>query len=285
VIEEALEASKCVVVVWTDASVKSNWVKTEAGEGERQKKLIPILLDCVEIPLAFRRIEAAQLYDWDGVSLDHSEVAILSETVRGLVNKRSRVDDRPPNLIPQSKNVQNKQKWMAGVIIGFIIIMLIGLGFFGQLNHLSSEDNFLTDNNDLNSGSGEVLVFDNCFSDFFGPVNEGRVYSVEEGLIDLVIIRANQTKRETFGIHLTENGEAIGALKVDFHSSGNIFKIVEIVDSICSSVEFSNETDPGEIVLQNWDTIEFQLHDLKYVLRLGFDSGEITVGQFTKIVK
>ena len=33
VIQEALAAAKCVVVLWSETSVRSNWVKTEASDG------------------------------------------------------------------------------------------------------------------------------------------------------------------------------------------------------------------------------------------------------------
>ncbi|HWR91042.1 MAG TPA: toll/interleukin-1 receptor domain-containing protein [Desulfobacterales bacterium] len=64
VIEEALGASRCLVVLWTAASVKSDWVSNEAGEGARRGILIPALLDDVEIPFEFKRIQAANLTDW-----------------------------------------------------------------------------------------------------------------------------------------------------------------------------------------------------------------------------
>jgi hypothetical protein len=55
-------------------------VRTEAGEGDRRGNLIPILIDNVEIPLAFRRIEAARLVDWDGIS-NHPELDNMMEAV------------------------------------------------------------------------------------------------------------------------------------------------------------------------------------------------------------
>lgn len=64
VIEEALDASRCVVVLWTQASVRSEWVKNEADEGARRAILVPVLLDEVRIPLGFRRIQAANLVGW-----------------------------------------------------------------------------------------------------------------------------------------------------------------------------------------------------------------------------
>lgn len=64
VIEEALDASKGVVVVWTSTSVKSQWVKNEAREGLRRRALFPVMLESVKIPLEFRDVQAAHLMDW-----------------------------------------------------------------------------------------------------------------------------------------------------------------------------------------------------------------------------
>ncbi|MGE0642181.1 MAG: SUMF1/EgtB/PvdO family nonheme iron enzyme [Nitrospira sp.] len=64
VIEEALDASKAVVVVWTQTSVKSQWVKNEAREGLRRRVLFPVMmLEEVRIPLEFRDVQAAHLMD------------------------------------------------------------------------------------------------------------------------------------------------------------------------------------------------------------------------------
>jgi len=70
VIEEALDSSRCVVVLWSQASVASSWVKTEAAEAMRRKILVPALIEDVKIPLEFRRLQAADLSHWGGES-DH----------------------------------------------------------------------------------------------------------------------------------------------------------------------------------------------------------------------
>jgi hypothetical protein len=66
VIEEALTAAKCVIVLWTETSVSSDWVKTEASEAAKRKILVPVLIEDVQIPLEFRRIQAADLTNWKG---------------------------------------------------------------------------------------------------------------------------------------------------------------------------------------------------------------------------
>ena len=64
VIERELEAANCVVVVWTSTSVHSDWVRAEADEAWKRRKLVPVLLDRVEPPMPFGQIQAADLVDW-----------------------------------------------------------------------------------------------------------------------------------------------------------------------------------------------------------------------------
>ncbi len=73
VIEEALDAARCVVVLWSKTSVASRWVKTESAEAMRRKVLIPVLIDDAKIPLKFRRLQAADLSQWQGEP-DHPEL-------------------------------------------------------------------------------------------------------------------------------------------------------------------------------------------------------------------
>ncbi|MEJ2158594.1 MAG: toll/interleukin-1 receptor domain-containing protein [Desulfobacteraceae bacterium] len=64
VIEAEIEAAKCVVVLWSEDSIESDWVQNEASEGARKRILVPALIDEVKIPFEFRRIQAADLTDW-----------------------------------------------------------------------------------------------------------------------------------------------------------------------------------------------------------------------------
>ena len=63
VIQEALDAAKCVVVLWSATSVRSNWVKTEASDAMARNRLVPALIDNVPPPIEFRRVQAANLTD------------------------------------------------------------------------------------------------------------------------------------------------------------------------------------------------------------------------------
>lgn len=69
VIVGALDAAKCVIVLWSNDSVQSDWVKNEAREGLRRHILIPAVIAEVTIPFEFRHIQAADLVGW--TSPDH----------------------------------------------------------------------------------------------------------------------------------------------------------------------------------------------------------------------
>lgn len=66
VIQKALDGARCVVVLWTAHSTSSHWVKTEAAEGARRGILVPALMEKVDLPLEFRRIQSADLTAWQG---------------------------------------------------------------------------------------------------------------------------------------------------------------------------------------------------------------------------
>ncbi len=65
-IEEALAAAKCVVVLWSKDSVKSEWVRNEATEGSSRGVLVPVRIARVKVPLAFSGLQTPDLIDWRG---------------------------------------------------------------------------------------------------------------------------------------------------------------------------------------------------------------------------
>jgi formylglycine-generating enzyme required for sulfatase activity len=95
VIENELSAANCIVVLWSKKSVKSNWVRTEATEGKRREILIPVLIEDVTPPLAFRHMNAAKLMDWTGTSLHH-EFDRLIESVGGKLGRAAPTNSQRP---------------------------------------------------------------------------------------------------------------------------------------------------------------------------------------------
>lgn len=66
IIEEALDEAKCVVVIWSKNSVKSQWVRAEVAEAKRQGKLFPLNIDGSNPPLIYRGLQTADFRSWSG---------------------------------------------------------------------------------------------------------------------------------------------------------------------------------------------------------------------------
>ena len=71
-IEENLEDSTAVIVIWSQNSVESDWVRAEAAEGKAENVLLPVMIDNIRIPLAFRRIQTADLCSWKQGKMDEN---------------------------------------------------------------------------------------------------------------------------------------------------------------------------------------------------------------------
>ncbi len=68
VIEEALDTAKAVIVIWSEKSRKSYWVRDEAAVGRDRNRLLPVMIDDNQPPLGFRQIHTVNLKGWDGRS-------------------------------------------------------------------------------------------------------------------------------------------------------------------------------------------------------------------------
>lgn len=77
-IEEQLDNSKLVVVVWSEHSKKSKWVKEEASEGDHKNALFPLKIDEVRPPLGFRGIQTANFVNWNTES---AEVKLFLDSI------------------------------------------------------------------------------------------------------------------------------------------------------------------------------------------------------------
>ncbi len=76
-IEAALDRCDAVIVVWSQASVGSDWVLDEAARGRDLRKLVPVSLDGTLPPIGFRQYHSIDLSRWRGEAADPSFDAIL----------------------------------------------------------------------------------------------------------------------------------------------------------------------------------------------------------------
>jgi Flp pilus assembly protein TadD len=65
-IDRALKEAEAVVVLWSERSVESAWVRDEAAAGRDSGRLVPVALDRTEPPLGFRQFQTIDLSRWNG---------------------------------------------------------------------------------------------------------------------------------------------------------------------------------------------------------------------------
>jgi len=70
-IESAVEQADAVVVLWSERSVKSAWVRDEAAEGRDRSKLVPAIIDSVKPPMGFRQYQTIDLSRSKGHAFQH----------------------------------------------------------------------------------------------------------------------------------------------------------------------------------------------------------------------
>jgi TolB-like protein/Tfp pilus assembly protein PilF len=85
VTEKALRDAKAVVVLWSKKSVVSRWVRAEATLADRNKTLVPVMIEPCERPIMFELTQTAELGHWSGDDNDPIWRAFLVD-VRAFVN-------------------------------------------------------------------------------------------------------------------------------------------------------------------------------------------------------
>ena len=80
-IEHELASARAIVALWSASSRQSEFVLEEAEFGRRKGNLFPVLIEAVEIPYGFGRIEAADLSGWDGAA-PHDGLDLLLDSLQ-----------------------------------------------------------------------------------------------------------------------------------------------------------------------------------------------------------
>jgi hypothetical protein len=65
-IEQKLTQCKALIVLWSEHSTKSQWVREEARMGRDKGVLIPVMIDNSTPPFGFGEVQAANLTGWQG---------------------------------------------------------------------------------------------------------------------------------------------------------------------------------------------------------------------------
>jgi TolB-like protein len=79
VTEGALRNAKAVVVLWSKKSVVSRWVRAEATLADRNRTLVPAMIEPCERPIMFELTQTADLSKWGGEANDRTWQAFLAD--------------------------------------------------------------------------------------------------------------------------------------------------------------------------------------------------------------
>ncbi|HET9231180.1 MAG TPA: toll/interleukin-1 receptor domain-containing protein [Vitreimonas sp.] len=87
IIERELKNAKAVIVVWTQASAASTFVRDEAGRARDDGRLVPVILDRVDLPLGFGAFQAEDFTRWNG-GANAPQMQILEEALKAKLEGR-----------------------------------------------------------------------------------------------------------------------------------------------------------------------------------------------------
>jgi TIR domain/PDZ domain len=135
VIEDAIGAARCVIVLWSRASVPSEWVRSEASEGKRRGILVPVFLDAVDAPLAFRLLNGADLSGWQP-GTPHAALDTLVERVTEILAQTSEREKAPvPKYEPEQPRTATIRPWLRHPrsIGGLAILLVAGVVYAGYV--------------------------------------------------------------------------------------------------------------------------------------------------------
>ena len=147
-IETKLSQCRVLIVLWSEHSTKSQWVREEARLGRDKGVLIPAMIDASQAPFGFGEVQAANLAGWSGEP-DHADWRRFVAAVRGAAaSAPSPVAQPQPKPAPQpamstpprhasqptaQPQAQNKGLpvwvWVTGAIVGTIVV----LGIIGSM--------------------------------------------------------------------------------------------------------------------------------------------------------
>src|SRR5262252_7734655 len=97
-IEEAIAQTIVVIVIWSEHSVKSHWVRAEAAYPLGKRKLLPISIDQSEPPLQFMQIQTIDFRYWDRTSNHRAFQQLAGALAKRLEASAASTDAQPRSV-------------------------------------------------------------------------------------------------------------------------------------------------------------------------------------------
>ena len=132
VTEKALEQARLVVVLWSTHSVESRWVRAEATQADRSKKLVPVEIEPCKRPIMFELTQTADLSRWKGDPGDENWRALVG----GLRRQLDKGDLAAPAQSPVASTrvpATGASRRFRGLGIGVAALLLAGVVGFALI--------------------------------------------------------------------------------------------------------------------------------------------------------
>ena len=121
-IAQRLAEARLVLVLWSGASVASNFVRDESSRARDAGKLLPVRIEDVPLPLGFGTLHTLDLLDWDGDSEDPAFAELLANVRRGAAG------------LPEGRGIVPRRwpsRWRKPLALLVVVAALVAGGGFG----------------------------------------------------------------------------------------------------------------------------------------------------------
>jgi TolB-like protein len=221
VTEAALRSAKAVVVLWSQKSVVSRWVRAEALLAHRNKTLVPCMIEPCERPIMFELTQTADFYGWKGNRSDPRWSALLADVRSLMAKNQNALQDSVPLTALMSAAPKPSTSRRTLILSGAAILVGGGLGIWAWRSRSQNPAGSTS-----NANSVAVLPFINISGDasqaYFA---DGLSAEVRAELASNARLRVSaQTSSEVFKTRTADAQSMARQLGVAYLLDGNVRK-------------------------------------------------------------
>ncbi len=133
-IEQALNDSRCVLVVWSANSVGSDWVRAEADDGRKRGLLAPIRLDESPLPIPFGQTETTDFSSWHGTQ-NAPQLLELIEAIQRILSAGSAPGTDELLAREKRQRALRRRRQLRYLTYSITMVVILVSGVFGFINY------------------------------------------------------------------------------------------------------------------------------------------------------
>lgn len=235
--EDALESAKAVIVLWSENSISSHWVRDEATSGRDRDRIIPLTLDGTMPPLGFRQVQLIDVQDWQR---SPNALTDLGRSLAKLHDREYKPLDRRTlaAIAPQSTDFTLSRRHAVFAGLGLGALGALGVGGVYVLRSTQSG---------TTGASLAIMPFENRLGDpDFDYVAQGLSSAVRDQLSKnkflRVIARSSSIAAAAENTDVQAIGEQLGIAHI---LEGRLERGPDGIELICSLVE-------AQSAIQRW---------------------------------